>query len=99
MQYTQGDLPRGRLEEVIVSVPAPGRSLRSVGSRLTARIEVRDCQWWTEQAVAALIQAGIVHSRAMGIVDAAPPILPISSLFSFLVQCCVSVLILGYSLY
>jgi len=72
MQYIQGDLPRGRLEEVIASVPMPGRSLRPVGSRSTARIEVRDCQWWTKQAFAALIQAGIVHSSAMGIVDAAP---------------------------
>jgi len=64
--------PIDRLEEVIVTVPAPGPSLRSATASRDKRVEMRDCQWWVEQAVAALIAAGICSGDAQDVVNNAP---------------------------
>ncbi|EPS95541.1 hypothetical protein FOMPIDRAFT_1132184 [Fomitopsis schrenkii] len=67
--------PIDRLEQVIVTVPAPGPSMRSAtASRKNqqARVAMRDCQWWVKQAVAALIAAGVCSSEAQSVADKAP---------------------------
>ncbi|KZT69551.1 hypothetical protein DAEQUDRAFT_765392 [Daedalea quercina L-15889] len=64
--------PIDRLEEVIVTVPAPGPSLRSAAASHEKRAELRDCQWWVKQAVAALIAAGICGGEAQTVADSAP---------------------------
>ncbi|GJE86816.1 hypothetical protein PsYK624_028990 [Phanerochaete sordida] len=54
-----------RLEEIALDVPAPGPSLRSSSSTDFKPIEVRDCQSWMAQFIAALVAEGAVaHSVA-----------------------------------
>ncbi|KAH9831419.1 uncharacterized protein C8Q71DRAFT_726909 [Rhodofomes roseus] len=64
--------PIDRLEEVIVTVPVPGPSLRPNTAAPDKRIEMRGCQWWTKQAIAALIAAGLFNEEAQTVADNAP---------------------------
>ncbi|RMZ68164.1 phosphotransferase family [Pyrenophora seminiperda CCB06] len=61
------------LERVLLSVPAPGASLVSSSSQgPRKRVQIQNCQTWLSDAVAALVEHGIMNQSALQIIDNAP---------------------------
>ncbi|KAF2752611.1 hypothetical protein EJ05DRAFT_505899 [Pseudovirgaria hyperparasitica] len=61
------------LEQVALSIPAPGRSLRSATSQGSRqRVDIQNCQTWLRVVVTALVQNGVMAERALQVVDNAP---------------------------
>ncbi|KAF2827132.1 hypothetical protein CC86DRAFT_466857 [Ophiobolus disseminans] len=61
------------LEQVALSIPAPGRSLRSATSQGSRqRVDIQNCQTWLRAVVAALVQNGVIAEGALQVVDNAP---------------------------
>ncbi|KAF2681241.1 hypothetical protein K458DRAFT_420760 [Lentithecium fluviatile CBS 122367] len=61
------------VEEVALSVQAPGKSLthvRAEGPR--RRVEIQNCQTWLREVVAALVREGVMEEAALRIIDSAP---------------------------
>ncbi|KAF1943670.1 hypothetical protein EJ02DRAFT_433041 [Clathrospora elynae] len=75
----KGDGSRGsdstahdNLEQVLLSVPAPGASLVSSSSQgPRKRVQIQNCQTWLRAGVAALVQNGIMDQSALQTIDSA----------------------------
>ncbi|PVI04890.1 hypothetical protein DM02DRAFT_725567 [Periconia macrospinosa] len=64
---------RDYMEQVALSVPAPGPSLISVSSQgPRQRVAIQNCQTWLREFVAALVQKGAMDQSALQILDGAP---------------------------
>ena len=67
--------PCCRLEEVLMSVPAPGPSLRRPFGTTKfekTRVDAKDCQWWTKESVRELLKQGIVGAYVVEMVEKLP---------------------------
>ncbi|KAF3483798.1 uncharacterized protein GIQ15_03122 [Arthroderma uncinatum] len=65
--------PTDRIEEVALSVAAPGPSMNSASNGPpTGKAQLRDCQSWVIDMVAALVCQGIVAEEAKEVVQNAP---------------------------
>ncbi|KAF9047144.1 hypothetical protein BDZ89DRAFT_1007296 [Hymenopellis radicata] len=62
------------VERVLLSVPAPSKSLNSVdGSGIYGKkVVIKNCQTWIREAVEALIQMNIAPSESLTVLDEAP---------------------------
>ncbi|KAF1912615.1 hypothetical protein BDU57DRAFT_372555 [Ampelomyces quisqualis] len=60
-------------EQVTLSIPGPGRSLRSAASQGSGkRVDIQNCQTWLRAVVATLVQSGVMAEGAIQVVDNAP---------------------------
>ncbi|KAF1824756.1 uncharacterized protein K489DRAFT_189388 [Dissoconium aciculare CBS 342.82] len=70
-QLVKDSIPRDRFEEILASIPAPGKSMRSastsVASSSRQKAELSDCQWWTTQCIGALVDQGYLISCPKGL--------------------------------
>ncbi|KAH6887602.1 hypothetical protein B0T10DRAFT_490074 [Thelonectria olida] len=65
--------PIDRLEEVALSVPAPGPSLvSSTSAAPRRRAEIKNCQTWLRGVVQKLIEEKMMDGKALDILDRAP---------------------------
>lgn len=63
LQGTEPDNREGSLFDLTcrdVPVPGPGLNSAAAGGGAPKRREVRDCQWWIKQAVARLVEDGVL---------------------------------------
>ncbi|KAG8742175.1 hypothetical protein FRC10_001931 [Ceratobasidium sp. 414] len=62
------------LEDMALTVPAPGKSLNSVpaDSGVRRRVVIKNCQTWMSEYVRKLVERGIVEASAVGILGEAP---------------------------
>ncbi|KAF2258102.1 hypothetical protein CC78DRAFT_479708 [Lojkania enalia] len=61
------------LEEVALSIPAPGRSLVSAATQgPRQRVVIQNCQTWLRAVVAALVQRGVMSQASLQVIDNAP---------------------------
>ncbi|KAK2868050.1 hypothetical protein FQN49_003201 [Arthroderma sp. PD_2] len=66
-------MPTDRIEEIALSVEAPGPSMNSAGNSPPARkAQLRDCQSWVIDVVAAIVSQGILPNETNDVIRNAP---------------------------